>query len=461
MAAASLLLLALACAGEEPPRRPLPPTAPNVILVVLDTVRADHLGSYGYERNTSPRIDAFAQSATRYTRAMASSPWTVPTHASFFTGLYSFEHGSHTYKPQIPREIVHPLNKGNLTIAEILSVEGYRTAAFVANAGYLHPMFQLDQGFDSYFREQVYSDRLNEEVFQWLDQRDEIPFFLFINYIDAHRPYNTAERPGFIDPPAEQTGDALLSELARQVMLGTDPFPTDLAGKVIDQYDTAIANIDESVGSLLDKLKALDLYDKSLIVITSDHGESFGEHGVVEHSKDTYQHEIWVPLVIKAPGQQSPGESDSMISSTAMPWMILSQAPPEVFGKYLNLYAEPATEPVITENYYSRASHVFNRRYGQRFFRVRTAIYNWPYKYIHSSDGDHELYDLDRDPGEFENLVGAEEEISRRLSRSLAEFKEKRRSTVRLLRKEDLLDEEDEELLERLRSLGYVASAGR
>jgi arylsulfatase A-like enzyme len=458
--AAGLTLLC-ACAGDELPPRPLPSTTPNIILIVLDTVRPDHLGSYGYERDTSPHIDSFAGEATLYTRAMAAAPWTVPTHASLFTGLYPFEHGAHTYKPYTTQGIVHPLHKSNLTLPEILRMGGYRTAAFVANSGFLHPFFQLDQGFESYLPERMYADKLNERVFEWLDDLNEIPFFLFINYMDAHRPYNTAERPGFIDPPAEQGGDALLSEFATIVLRGEEPFPEGLAGKVIDQYDTAIANLDESLGVLMERLRALRIYDRSLIVITSDHGEYFGEHQLVEHSKDIYQEVIRVPLVVKAPNQRSAERSDSLISSTHMPRLILSHTPQEIFGKFLSLYPDPQGEPVIAENYYTRAAHLFAPRFGHRFFRVRTALFDWPYKYIHSSDGSHELYDLDADPAEAVDLVEIEVETAERLGRELAEFKERRLSTVRILREEDLVDEDDLELQERLRALGYIASSRR
>lgn len=464
LAALAALALCSACAddgrlGDRLPARTLPPTAPNVILVVLDTVRADHLGCYGYERGTSPSVDAFARGATLYTRAMAVSPWTVPTHASYFTGLYPFEHGARTYKNRLPREIVYPLHTNHITLAEILRIEGYRTAAFVANAGYLSPYFQMDQGFDSYVYEALHSDRLNERVFEWLDDRGEERFFLFVNYIDAHRVYNTAPRPGLLETPAVQDKGELLNELVKRVLPAEEPVPADLAQKVMDQYDTAIANVDEAFGAFLDRLRAMDLYDASLIIVTSDHGEFFGEHHLVEHSKDIYQETLWVPLLIKAPGQAAPESVDTLISSTDMPYQILSQVPEEISGKYMKLFPHaPGEEAVISENYYSRAKDLYNPRWGGRFHRVRRAIFDWPYKYIHSSDGQHELFDLEEDPLESENLLTVEPEIAARLSRSLEEFIARRLNSVRVMSRDDFPTEEDKELLERLRSLGYVAS---
>ncbi len=460
--AIAALALCSACAGdgqpdEAPPARALPPEAPNLILVVLDTVRADHLGCYGYERGTSPSLDAFASGATLFTRAMAASPWTVPTHASYFTGLYPFEHGARTYANRLPREIVYPLHTNQITLAEILRIEGYRTAAFIANAGYLSPYFQLDQGFDAYVCEALYSDRLNERIFEWLEEHGGERFFLFINYIDAHRVYNTAPRPGLLETPAVQDKGELLSELVKRVLPAEEPVPADLARKVIDQYDTAIANLDEAFGDLLERLRAMDLYDRSLIVATSDHGEYFGEHHLVEHSKDIYQEALWVPLLIKAPGQRAPETVGTLVSSIDMPHQILSQVPEEISGKYMKLFPHaPGEEPVISENYYSRAKDLYNPRWGHRFHRVRRAIFDWPYKYIHSSDGQHELFDLVKDPLESGNLVTLEPEIAARLHRSLEEFMARRLNTVRVMSEHDFPTEERRELIERLRSLGYV-----
>jgi arylsulfatase A-like enzyme len=317
----------------------------------------------------------------------------------------------------------------------------------------------MDQGFDSYVYETLYSDKLNERVFGWLEESGEERFFLFINYIDAHRVYNTAPRPGLLETPAVQDKGELLSELVKRVLPAEEPVPAELARKVVDQYDTAIANLDEGFGALLSRLRALDLYDRSLIIVTSDHGEFFGEHRLVEHSKDIYQETLWVPLLIKAPGQGAPESVDTLVSSTDMPYQILSQVPEEVSGKYMKLFPHaPGEQPVISENYYSRAKDLYNPRWGDRFYRVRRAIFDWPYKYIHSSDGQHELFNLETDPLESENLLAVEPEIAARLGRSLEEFMARRLNSVRVMSKDDFPTEEDRELLERLRSLGYVAS---
>ena len=307
------LLLVPACSPSSEPAPAEVTVLPNVVLIVMDTLRADHLGCYGYERATSPRVDAFANGATRYTRALSAAPWTVPSHASMFTGVPPLVHGAHTFPTEKATRNVNSLDQGWLTLAEALSAEGYQAGAFVANAGYLAPRWQLNQGFETYHVDRVYAEELNPQVFDWLD-RATPPYFLFVNYIDAHRPYNTKPRPGFLDPPAPG-GVELLNRLIEQVLPATDPVDQDLAGQVIDQYDTAIANLDEQVGALLDRLERDGGAGDTVIVVTSDHGEYFGEHHLVEHSKDIYQEAIQVPLIERGVGQQEAVTDDTLVVS--------------------------------------------------------------------------------------------------------------------------------------------------
>lgn len=447
-----------ACAPREAEPAPRPP--PNLLLIVLDTLRADHLGCYGYARNTSPRIDALASGATLYRRAVATAPWTVPTHASLFTGMFPFEHGAHTYKGSAPADVIHPLHESHVTLAEVLRNEGYTTAAFVANAGYLDPWFQLNQGFDTYQVKYVWSPAVNQRAFEWLDRNGDEPFFLFLNYMDTHRVYNTTPRPGFLETPAVRDRGALLDALIDRVLPAEELLPEDLARRVIDQYDTAVANVDEAVGALLDKLVAMGLYEQTMIVLTSDHGEYFGEHHLVEHSKDIYQPALEVPLIIKAPGQRTGSIDDGLVSSVDVPRLVLSQFPTELSAKCAGLFPNaPGNHAVVSENYFTRAKDLYNKRWGHRFNRIRTAIYEWPYKYIRSSDGRHELYNLPDDPAELNNLLAAEPQIAARLAARLETFQSRRRSAGGSVGTTSAPAEPDEELLDRLRSLGYISSA--
>jgi len=189
---AAALLLALpflqGCADPGPP---------NVLLITLDTVRADHLSSYGYAKPISPQLDTFARRATRYAVCFATSPWTVPSHASLFTGLHPFEHGAHSFEPRDKRRgNVWPLHDNHETLAEVFREEGYDTAGIVANQVYLNSNLNLQQGFDQWEVKRERSAAVNRRVFEWLEEREGRPFFLFVNYLDAHRPYNVEPAAG-------------------------------------------------------------------------------------------------------------------------------------------------------------------------------------------------------------------------------------------------------------------------
>jgi len=439
--------LSCGCAPGESP--------PNVVLITLDTMRQDHLGCYGYARPTSPNLDAFAQSATTYTRAVATSPWTVQTHASLFTGKFPFEHGAHTFKVTSPTpNNVNPLSKSFKTIAEFFRDEGYETTAYIANAAYLSERWQLDQGFDRYVVDHVPAVLLNRRITAWLTAREERPFFLFVNYIDTHGPYNTSKAAPFLDEPAS-ADKTLVDELFRQVMPGTGAIPSDLVDNVLDQYDTSVWIVDEQVGALFQSLKKLGLWENTIVIVTSDHGEYFGEHHLVKHSKDIYEAAMAVPLIVKGTG---PGESkrvDTYVTSNDIPGIIASWMPFRLAAKlFVDFPDLPGNHPVIGENYYSRPHDIFNPVWGHRFKRVRTAVYDWPYKLIYSSDEKHELYNLDTDPGESENLLEQKPDVASRLQKTWMDFQEKRQRSDELIDQDPLTEEQ----LEKLRSLGYIGN---
>ena len=425
---------------------------PNIILITLDTMRADHLGCYGYDRPTSPNIDEFASNATLYTRALSSAPWTLPTHASLFTGLNPFEHGSHTYM-KARRLRMNPLDEEHLTLAEVFENEGYATGAFVTNTGFLTERWQLDQGFQTYAVGRVRAPALNELAFEWLEEHGAKSFFLFLNYMDTHRPYNASQHAPFLKTAAVEDNGQAVQALYSRVMPAQEPVPEDLVRKVKDQYDTAVWVLDQGIGALVDTLKARGLYDRTMIVLTSDHGEFFGEHHLVEHSKDIYQEVIMIPLVIKNPGQRKGRVVKVPTTSTDIPSLVLSQCG-ERGAAYLDRFRDaPGNHEVIVENYYSRNHDVYHKVWGHRFNRVRTAIYDWPFKYIRSSDEEHELYNLDKDPGEAKNLVASNVELADRLSKRLKAFEEERERANRLVDQPPLTEEE----IKQLKALGYIA----
>ncbi len=292
---------------------------------------------------------------------------------------------------------------------------------------------------------------MNSSIFDWLRKNGKKPFFLFLNYIDTHRPYNISPRQGSLPAPSRESPGHLLDLLYHHVMGSSAEAPSSLAQAVIDQYDTAIANVDHSIGELLDFLTEHDLFDDAMIILTSDHGEYFGEHRLVEHSKDVYEEALRVPLIIKLPNQQVSAVDERPVSAVDLPRLILDQLPAEIADRARRVFPyRVGNHPIIAENYFSRLKDLRHPVWGARFDRARTAFYSDQYKYIRSSDGQHELYDLGHDAAEQSNLIAHRPEVVRRLTRELEDFQRNGSASpgepVKTL---------PEEALEQLRALGY------
>lgn len=429
-----------------------PGDARSVVLVTIDTLRADHLGIYGYDRPTSPNLDRLAAGATLYTRAMASSPWTVPSHASVFTGLDPSEHGAVSTLDADDVFNHRRLADAHTTLAEAFAAVGFVTAAFVANEAFLTSRTGLDQGFMVFQSRRKTGEELNQDVFEWLGTNADRPFFLFVNYMDNHRPYNTVDRPELADPPYDR--DRSLDELIDVVMGSPDgTSPAALVARVIAQYDAGIRRSDSALGELIERLETLGIYDSTLIVVTSDHGEYFGEHRLVEHSKDVFQEALWVPLVIKRAWQRDGAVETRPIGSRDVAGLIAAEVSDDIARSLAEAFPlHPADSLPISENRYARSKDLRNPIWGHRFQRVRRAIFDWPLKYIDSSDGHDELYDLDRDPAEVLNLVDERAVDARRLRERL-EARTRPDQTLRLDAGSGEISEAEREAL---RELGYA-----
>lgn len=399
---------ALSC-GPEAPRAH--GKNKNIVLVVMDTVRADHLSCYGYGRRTTPGIDAFAAGADRYDVARSVAPWTLPSHASLFTGLLPNVHGADAMKlPSGSVADAIPLPEEELTLAEALSAGGYRAGAFAANRGYVNPRMGLAQGFDPFMNDRHDAREMSRLAVQWIDglAKDQ-PWFLFVNYMDAHRPYNNDPLPpgrmGDVPTPPEGTNSvALLDSLIEHVFLRATPPSAELVQSVIDCYDLGLAHVDLGVTQLLADLGQRGLLDDALVVLTADHGEYFGEHDLVEHSKDIYEPVLRVPLIIKRPQQRAGRVIDTPTSLVDVPGWILRDAAPAVAAANPGRFKGSADLPgVIAEVKYARGKDL-NSVWGPRFDREREAIVVENYKLIRSSDGQNELFDLATDPNEQHNL---------------------------------------------------------
>lgn len=399
-----------ACARDE--------SRPHVILVTMDTLRADALGCYGASGNPSPKIDSFAAGATLYERCVSTAPWTVPSHASLFTGLFPFEHGAISFDIERRAINVNPLAEEHTTLAEALREEGYHTGGFVANRVYLDPRHGLAQGFDEWDVAREQGTMLNHRALRWLDaaiaEDPTRPCLLFVNYMDTHRPYNVLPAEGEREYSATEQPSVLLDRLIETVMVNGKE-DAALEALVREQYARSVRNLDRAVGELFTALRERDLFENSVIVLTSDHGEYFGEHGLVEHSKDVYEEALAVPLILRAPGQEHAERESALASLVDVPALILDRLPESVRQRPLEIFERrPGTHAVFAENHFSRPKDLLRPEFQGRFRRERTVLYVDSYKYILSTDGRHELFHLES--GEGTNLVERESEVAGKLA---------------------------------------------
>lgn len=272
---------------EERPR-------PNVVVYLVDTLRADRLGCYGHPKPTSPHLDRFAEGATLFENAVAQAPWTRPSVASVLTGLGPLSHGVRTLEDRLPDAAD--------TLAERLRAAGYRTAAFSTNA-HVGEDTGLAQGFDDFlFLPQEDSAAVGRRVAAWLDQRREEPFFLYVHTLDPHSPYTPPPdlRRRFAPGARPEAGSL---EHVRRIYAVRGRRRAARIAEVDPLYDAEVAANDRSFGALLSALRERKLFDGSLIVFVSDHGEALGERGAFGHAQSLYAEELDVPLVVKRPGQ--------------------------------------------------------------------------------------------------------------------------------------------------------------
>jgi arylsulfatase A-like enzyme len=265
----------------------------GIILISLDTLRADHLGTYGYRRNTSPSIDAFAKESVVFENAVVQAPNTLPSHMSIMTSLYPSSH-------EVGRQSF-PLADEHLTLAELLGEGGYQTAAFT-DGGFVSKIFGFDHGFDIYDDQGGGFTNILPKVKKWLDMNKAKPFFLFIHSYDIHSPYNPPLPYNSMFHNFPYAGSHIPSNqtlgLANKNELNLNN--EDLS-HFIALYDGGIRYTDEKIGEFLSYLKDSGLAKQSLIIITSDHGEAFKEHGRLLHRQLYYRPNLHVPLIIRIP----------------------------------------------------------------------------------------------------------------------------------------------------------------
>jgi arylsulfatase A-like enzyme len=493
------LLLVLAtsgCGGSTESDRP------NILWVVWDTARADRMSLYGHERRTTPFLEEWAEGALVFDDCASTACSTVPSHAGMFTGKLPSEHGTrfgHSW-----------LDDQHETIAEILKGAGYDTYLWAANP-HVSKEENFHQGFDtvqhpwdpetlqralaivhekvkgdqsSELPENLRSGRGNqwmikaagelaqERLGEWLAQRDdERPFFAFVNYMEAHRPMIPPRelRAQMMSP--EQVDRSYLVDRSWVPMwaycFGLHEYSPEELEVMARTYDATLLELDGLLRSLLASLEAGGHLEDTIIVLTSDHGEHLGEHHMMDHQFTLYEGLIRVPLVLHAPGRVQPGRSSATVANYDLFPTLLELAdvaPPADLESAAVSLLEPREERVLLSELPSTFSEPFREiedTYpnfeAQSWERTLVAYRRGSYKLIWSSLGDHELYDLSRDPREEHDIFAAEEARAQRLLEGLSEFAAGMQAPPA---GSGPRRGPSPEHLERLRALGYVAGDG-
>ncbi len=392
-------------AAEAPIPSPIPPDGPrpNVVVVLIDTLRADRLSAHGYGRETSPAIDRLAAAGVDFRAAFAPATWTKPSIASLFTGLHPTEHGlMHLGEASGDSVTTDALPRSLPTLAQAFREGGWATVG-VVNQVHLQPQLGFARGFDDYlWRRGKRAPELNTMFGDWLDHwvagGDERPFFAYIHYLDVHWPYE--ERPG--DLPADRFGSitfenppprglARVAEWAAEAMT-----PSDLE-VLSTRYDNEIAWIDRAIGDLVARLEAVGRYEETIVVVTSDHGEGFYEHGMLKHGYAPYDEVAQVPLIIRLPARWPvpAGPRSTVVSLVDLPATLLELVglPPLAgsTGRSLVPILRGVEDPerrVLIQSEEGWALRTAGAKLIARPERL-------------------EFYDLAADPGERENLAAA------------------------------------------------------
>ena len=277
---------------------------PNIILIVIDTLRADHLGCYGYFRDTSPNIDAFADQSIFFEQAYAPMATTLPSHASLFTGLYPLEHG--TVANFGDGGAPFTSRPGVRAAAEVFKENGYTTGAFVSAAP-MKRISGINVGFDTY-EQPAQMERgaklTTAETLRWLDTHGKAPFFLFVHYFDPHTPYRPPQPYQTMFRHAPELDAHLAQRDIPNVVapgLCRGRYPT-VSRRAVNLYDGEIRYCDSQIGLLFEALKQRGLWDSSVIVLTADHGEGLNQHDWPQHGR-TWNEQVHVPLMMRFPGR--------------------------------------------------------------------------------------------------------------------------------------------------------------
>ena len=425
---------------------------PNVLLIIFDTARADRFPFDGYTRPTTPNLMPIAAEGVVYTQAFSPAPWTVPAHASLFTGQYPSLHRTDCGSLRLPDQVT--------TLAETLQAAGYRTIGYTANP-WLGRDYNFQQGFDTYGEtwrdvpqesEDTGAGLTNDKVIRFLrwraDNQDAAsqPFFLFINYFEPHLPYHPPEpeRSRFLRPRADPAKVKRLSRLGHpdemRYIVGLSDLTDDDMGVLNDLYDGEIAYTDRRAGEVLSVLREQGILDRTIVAIAGDHGENIGDHHMMDHKLSVHDTLLHVPLLLRYPPRIRAGRSiDTRVQMHDLYPTILGLAgvaPPQgaiveavpLPGTGLPGSGRPADGPIVGEfvgpplEFIKVMQDLFPGKDLSRYNRTLIALRYSGYKIQWGSDGRHALYHVDQDPGETNDLAATEPDRLQEMVRQVQDW---------------------------------------
>lgn len=478
---------------------------PNILFINLDTVRAKNTSAYGYQRDTTPFLEGFSEESIKYNRAYAPAPWTTPSHASMFTGTHVTTHKTNRKNERLTPDFP--------TLAELLQQNGYDTVGF-SNNGHVSPHFDFDRGFNNFvFNRESYSEPLdggvsvsqirrntgegpfhqqavealqyirkenaslsktffnwlyrkaseaelisqkdrgaestNQFVKQYLADEPQQPFFMYLNYMEAHAPYRSPK-----DYLYRYNADPLVSNWWPQ----TDYFSHSVEAQdqkvsdLMDQYDGCIRYLDFMIENLIDLFVEFDLFDDTIVVIVSDHGEAFGEWELYEHKAGVYDELTHVPLLINTPEDRTETRNRPVSCRWLYP-TLLRRAGVEVPEHAVDTdLVDPIDEPVLIESEgLPYDEHIYESGTPRKFSSWHYGYVDEEHKFIkYDADNSAELYKV---TDESEDLVAEQENVAKNLNNQLDAML----STVTSPDRSDSNQEVEvsDEVVEHLQELGY------
>lgn len=429
--------------------------SPNIVLYMIDTLRADHTPMYGYARNTMPRTAELAQKAVVFDRAYSTAARTRPATASALTGLYPSRHHA---------RLGRGIDFSEETLAETLRANGWSTWAYVANGNVFAPGFAFEQGFDHFQTvrgvrrdNHAYTEEINEVMLPMLRTYADEPFFLYAHAIDPHSPYDPpSNHAGRFQDPAYD-GPITPAQTHSRVLDQLELNEADVA-QVRALYDEDILYQDAMFGELLDTLEAAGVLDRTLIVVVADHGDEFHEHGGWEHGNRLFEEQIRIPFLVRLPDSSAPEAKRfaSPVSLADVPPTILGlydiEPPPAIQGRDLSAAILGGNAPTATSLYAEEATNIPG---GD----LRTLI-DGTWKLIRRAttevDDDattYELFDLESDPGE---TIDVGPQHAERLEEMRAEMHRRSRALASPIEAKTALPVLDERTKRQLRALGYL-----